>query len=651
MNRQALSSLFLLLFFLALLLRPLPGRAQEETLITGVSPAPIAGADSVTFVSQSVDATLRRTGDGTYVVNAAGAVRLNNTDRFNDATVTLGWPGWPGGNLEFAANQLSGFAPRQGDALLGARTESRPITWRGEQREVLWLVTDVSIPRDTRERILFDWTQPLGEGPLLTYTFGLLPAGAWTGPVGSARVTLILPEFATSEMIVSAEPGDYTFLGDTIEWLWVDEEPTVNPTVTLIAPHVWEEVQDARAAIASEPLDGNLRLADLYGQLAAAGVTRYSAEAEASLEAARRAAPDDPEPLRRLATLYRARAEQQGGDLATLEQAVNFAEAALAAGATDEETRAAVARDLETLADAWTETDPTLALDFLARAEASGGDAATLGPRRRALAEQLALDVLERGNRARALEIAAQHGLPADVAASPWLASAAANVETGPQGRTIRFQAAGDDATLNERMNPVSEALSTAGYPTTWDGSTLTIQLSGDAEAWRRGGEAIAVALPDEPEWDLLRGVLNPPLLEYGTLDETLESRYEYREQVRVGSRAVSVAEQLRQDVVVRESRWEQALLTDAAERWQALHDSQAIRFTTRFDVAGRTVQRDWNLTPPTDEILEWQGAAPRRERWLYGAAIAAGVLFLLLAIVWLTPRRARQLRRITPTR
>jgi hypothetical protein len=67
--------------------------------------------------------------------------------------------------------------------------------------------------------------------------------------------------------------------------------------------------------------------------------------------------------------------------------------------------------------------------------------------------------------------------------------------------------------------------------------------------------------------------------------------------------------------------------------------------------VAGRAVQRDWNLTPPTDETLEWQGAAPRRERWLYGAAIAAGVLFLLLAIVWLTPRRARQLRRLAPTR
>ena len=173
MNRQALFPFFLLLFLLALLLGPSPSRAQEETLITGVSPAPIAGADNVTFVSQSVDATLRRDADGTYVVNAEGAVRLNNTDRFNDAIVTLGWPGWPGGNLQFAANQLPGFAPRQADALLGARTESRPITWRGEQREVPWLVADLSIPRDTRERILFDWTQPLGEGPLLTYAFGL----------------------------------------------------------------------------------------------------------------------------------------------------------------------------------------------------------------------------------------------------------------------------------------------------------------------------------------------------------------------------------------------------------------------------------------------------------------------------------------------
>ncbi|MGH2543815.1 MAG: hypothetical protein ACRDIB_13510, partial [Ardenticatenaceae bacterium] len=247
-ERRRTLDVFILIFLLvlALFVGMSPVAAQEGALVAGAAPAPVAGTDAIVFVSQAVEARLYRADDGSYRADATGAVRLHNTDRFDVATITLGWPGWPGGELRFDPAKLTGFSATKGGQPLPTQVQSRPTSWGGEARESEWLVAQTTIDRDARERILFAWSQPLGQGPLLTYSFGLIPASAWSGPVGSARVTLELPQVASQEIIVAAEPADYTFLGERIEWILVELEPSVNPRVTIIAPHLWSELQAVR---------------------------------------------------------------------------------------------------------------------------------------------------------------------------------------------------------------------------------------------------------------------------------------------------------------------------------------------------------------------------------------------------------------------
>ena len=609
--------------------------------MVGTSPAPLSGDRNVVFISQAVDATLSRAADGLYWVDAQGAVRLHNTDHFNVANVKLGWPGWPGDNLRFDLNQLSDFAPIKDGVPIETYIEPQLTNWGGEEKESNWLVSQITIQPDKRERIYFRWRQPLGSDILLTYSFGLQPAGAWQGDVGSTRITLNLPNFTSQERIVQAQPANYTFTGDKIEWILVDQDPTINPSVTLIAPHMWQEIEKARANRATDPLKANLQLADLYKQLVQAGVTFYEGEVQGALEAAYRAAPDDPEPQTLLAEFYRVLAYEEADNLALLEQAVITGEAALAAGANDEAIRSALVSDLQTLADLWAESNPNMALDFLKRAEAAGGDATQIEKQRRVLTESLVLAELARGDFQAALQVATAHGFPTDIATYPWLTSSALHIENSPGERIISFVAYGDEALVSQKIGQLANQLDQLGYSATWEGnrSKLTIRLSGDEEAWLQAGADMASVLSDEPELDLLRAALTSNMIKYRIQEDDFFKYYGYREQVEVESRASAIAEQIRQDAAQRESAWEQSLLNKSATHWQTLADSQSFRITTRFDLQGHIAERNWNLTLPVNETLEWYGDVPRHERWLLVAASGALGLLLLLALIWLPGR------------
>ncbi len=634
----------LLLFLLLFCIQPaVPTHAQEPTLLAGVAPAPITGADTVEFVSQAVDATLSRGADGNYYVANESAVRLSNSNRFSAAFVTLGYPGWGGGNVRFNPAELPGFGPYTDDGGTGSQMEVRPTTWGGGSQDSTWMITSVSVPADGRLRLYTDWQQPLGGGPLITYSFGLIPASAWVGDVGSTRITLNLPLVASEEMIVSAEPSGYTFLGDTIEWLLVDEEPSVNPTVTLIAPHLWQEIEATRAARATEPLNANIHLADLYAGLAAQGIPAYSLEAEAALESARRAAPDDPVPLQRLALLYRARADRAGGDLAILEQAATSGEAAIAVGASDEETRAATLRDLQTLADAWVAQDPRVALDFLSRAEtiANGSDP-TLTQKRIAIAEQMALDALNQGERDAALAIAQAQGLSTAVPASPWMESTALTILNSSTSRTFTLMAAGDPALLQDRLGNLAARLTTGGYPSTWDSTANTFALSipGNAATWQAAGQTIAAALGDDVELGLLKDALLPRTVTYQTSGDWWSQQYTYGEELQIGARAADRAGQLRSDADATASAWEKGLITTGAQEWEQFAQRQSVRVTTQFNDGAGLLQRDWNVSLPTADVLDWQETTLNRDHVLLIGAAVAGGLFLLLGIIWLPGRR-----------
>lgn len=616
-------------------------------VLGGVAPAPISGADTVEFVSQAVDAVLTRAGDGSYIVSNEAAMRLNNTNRFGAASVTLGFPGWGGGNVRFNPAELPGFAPYTDNGALGSQMQVLPTTFFGSSQDSTWQVTSVNIPSDTRIRLYTDWQQSLGSGPLLTYSFGLIPASAWSGNMGSARVTLQLPFVISEEAIVSAAPTEgedtYTFQGDVIEWLLIDTEPSVNPTVTLIAPDYWREIETTRAARATDPLGANLRLADLYSQLAVAGVASYSLEAEGALEAARRAAPTDPVPLQRLAVLYRERAEQNGGDLAVLEQSVTVAEAALAAGSTDEATRTALLRDLQTLADAWVAQDLLIALDFLTRAEnvAAGSDPA-LTEKRRAIAEQVAVNALQAGETEYALELATAQGLVMETPPVPYLESATLQILNRATERTYTLTVMGNATVLDEKLGGLATRLTTAGFPATWDSATGTFSVAtqGDPLTWQAAGQTVAVALGNDLELALLRDALLPPSVIYENSETWLEASHQYRETLQFGARSSDHANQLRSEADQRTSAWEKELIRAVASEWDLFAQRQSVRVTTQFADGAEMLQREWNVSLPTAQVLEWQERTTNRDNLILVAGGVAGGLFLLLGLIWLPGRR-----------
>lgn len=629
---------FLPLLLLLFLLFPLRSSAQGTTEVAGSAPAPLAGSGAISFVSQAVDGTLRPV-EGGYVVDNRAVIRLHNTDRFNAAAITLGWPGWPGGSLRFDPAELPGFAPVRGGVGLPTRLESRATTWQGETREAIWLVAETTIAPDSRERIFFDWSQTVGNGPLLTYAFGLLPAGAWPGPVGSARVTLTLPRLLSEEAIVQAEPADYTFLGDQLEWLLVEREPLQNPRVTFVAPHLWAEIEETRDQVASAPVGANLRLAELYESLAAAGAANFAARADTALLAAYRADPNRPEAARRLYERYRARALETE-DPALLNEALLYGEAALASGEQDPTLRAAVAADLVALALDWEGEAPEQALDFLDRAAPLAPDPALVSAHQQRLAERVALSRLNRGDDRGAAEIAARYGLPDAALPLPWLDELFVRIENGPAARRVTLEVDGPPEEVAARMSALVDRLRLAGTRAGWESPRLWIELAGPPAGWAAAAQQAGALLPADPELDLLRSALPPRDLQYEMTEGRFEVRFSYQERLVVDSRVAAVVAEAQGRRAAATSPLLQARLDGIEQRWRHLDESQGVEVITRF--ADGAIERAWTVRPPADDLLRWEERVARPEQILTVAAAAAALLLLLAALIWL-PGRSRR--------
>ncbi len=641
---------FLTFLFLLFLLHSFPSitYAQEPSLSTpapslaGTAPVPLEGDEDVVFVSQSVDITVSRAIDGQYWADVQAAVRLHNTSALTPADLKFGWPGWGGDNLRFDLIELADFKPIKDGEPLTTTIESRPTSWDGEEKESRWVVSQITMEPDKRQRIYFDWRQPIGKESLLTYSFALQPAKTWEGLVGSARITLKFSEFTNPESLISVSPVNYTFTGDKIEWLMIDQEPIIDPKITFLAPHVWQEIEDARSARATDPLQANLRLADLYEQLLELGINKYEGEIEATLNAAYQAAPNEVEPIQRLAALYQARAAQQPNNLALLEQAVMAGEAAFALGAEDEKSRNALIRDLSYLATQWAENDPNMALDFLNRAEIAGADATGIEKQRRVLGEKLVSIAIEQGELEDAFSLAQEYDLTTETAAIPWLTSTTVQIDNSPNKRLISFIADGEAEILDQKLALLANNINQMGYLSTWepDTGTLTIQFEGNNQSWLESGNKVASFLRDEPELELLRAALLTNPIQYRRYEDQFYQYYDYREQVQVENQAQNRANQIREQATGNstggESAWQQYLLNESASAWQQLADSQRFGLTTHFEMQNSQLERTWSLTIPTNETLEWSGDTPRHDRWLMIALSSAIGLLCLLGLIWL---------------
>ncbi|MCZ7571145.1 MAG: hypothetical protein M5U01_21575 [Ardenticatenaceae bacterium] len=655
-----LTRIALLLPLLALL-AAVPAWAQgpEPAPVSGTAPAPLNNAGTVLMVSQTVDAALREGADGALYADVRARTKLHNTSKSANARPFFGWPFWSGDDLRFDPSALPGFAVTRDEQPITLTQQIFPATFGGQTRnDTPWLVTEQSIGRD--EQVAFDssWRQALAPpgSPLVTFRYGLLPAGNWAAPIGSARITIQLPGLTSQEQIVSATPISPTFSGTAVEWLLVEEEPGSNMSVTLIAPELWRDLESARATVAAEPatVEARLHLADLYQRLADAGVAVYDGEAEAALLAAREAAPDNPEPHWRLAERYQRRVgPQDSPDLGALELTIDELDAALAAGLSgdrEQGARAFVVAGARHLADVWlAQGDSRAALAYLDRAArwAEGSVAEEIAARRRDAVAQTVLDVLDRQGLDAALAFAAEEGLPVHDEARPSLAGLDLQIWTGPEGRRLAATFTGDQlavaalgADLQARLRRVS------GVEVTWQpgpsGGTLDLRWgSGQSAAtWAETGAALARALPDTAPLDLLRAALSPDSITYEiTTASGLTQRFEYQEQIALTSRAADVAAAVRAQADRATDPWERALLDRYASDWQAFIASQSTTYEVAFAPdQGQPLRRRWQPALPASETLSYRAEVPRLRQWL--RLISAGLVGLLaaIALIWRWP-------------
>lgn len=624
---------------------------------TGTAPGPLSNTGTIVLVSQTVDASLATAEEGTVWADVTARTRLHQTNKMQAVDATLGWPAWAGGDTLFDPAGLRDFRVMRGDQRLTLMPDEYSTAWGGESRTVSWWTTTQSLGRDERITLEASWQQPLGDGPLVTFRFGLLPAGRWPAAIGSARVTVELPAFTREEQIVTATPAGVAFDGRRVEWVLVDFEPAENVELTIIAPAVWQEIETLRQQVDEAPGDvaccmaAWLRLAELYSALSEAGAATYEAEARSALLAARRAAPREPEPHRRLWQYYRARLGDPP-DLATLQVAAAEAEAFLAAGGSDEEARRFIVDAYRQLAEAWMAREvPEQALPSFERAllYATDDEAESLTTQYRAAAERLALLTMVREGVGAALVVADEYDLTRDIA-RPWLSGIDIHVKTGPDRRVITATLTGglSAGELNARLNNLGLALqenAPAGTDVQWtaEGATGQLHISmnrADPGYWVESSVALLAAVPDDPALDVLRSVLQPARIEWqrrqGRLEETLVYREDVRLSGRAGERAAAIATRQKNA----ESSWEAALAGAAADAWRRLSDTQRVRYTAHFSVGGRSLRRGWSLPVPATRQLAFEEEVPHLDRWLLLGGAGMALLLLALVVIWWWPVR-----------
>jgi len=151
-----------------------------------------------------------------------------------------------------------------------------------------WATWPVTFPpgEDVRLRVTYD-THPIGWGPWGSLPYVLETGAGWRGPIGEGTITFRLPYEVTPMNVQLAEireaytgpdrPFEIIVDGTDVSWHFTDLEPersehpwsmtgreTDNPTLTLLAPAVWAEIEAAQAHAEAHPdsVEAHLRLAE-----------------------------------------------------------------------------------------------------------------------------------------------------------------------------------------------------------------------------------------------------------------------------------------------------------------------------------------------------------------------------------------------------
>ena len=651
----------LLAIIISLAVFALPAHAQTPTpIVVPVALAPIQRDSPVALVALTLDVEIGESNGHTFLVGNS-TFKLHNTDRLNDLQVPVGFPAWAGDPFVFSPTQLSAFTVSVDGKKVPTLNPARADLKIGKEvRAVDWYTFTLALAGDEKKTVRVDLQQDLGDGALPRLVYGIVPAEGWKGNIGSARLTIRFPDLTTLEQIIAYDPANVEFDGVGLTWRFQNYTPPANPSLTFLQPSLWSDLVAKRRAVQQNPNDANARaaLGVLLRQLAQLDSPRrdsFYAQAIAELETATRLDPSQRAARQTLAAMHEARAGPAMGprNVAYVQLAVTQWEAL---ASNDANARKQLAEDYFYLGlDAQTRGAFADALAYYDKAHTfAPGGAGPLFTLERAAAQRRALNLAW----ARALVDAPRNdaGSAADKARAvlgdafmasyqpPMFYVTRAQVSMSPQAREMVFTLVPlQSAETRKVLNDVVASLRAAGADAAFDDATLSITVPfNDSTDLLNKLAALAPAVPDEPEWSLVRAILSPDALVWEETEEWLTRATRYQESVDLSVACRALTAQL--DAISKnlaplenaaksddEAQLKRALLQHAQSGWRAALAQGRVTY--------RAGPGETRVDTCTSRTIAWSSSSLRAERI---ALIVAAVELLGIGILVVRRRRTK---------
>jgi len=661
------------ILYLGLRVTPLSFAEGPPSPPLGVAPRPLGENPAVAMSSLQMDAHLRDS-QGRTTVSVRCRYRLRNTYADRSVETRIGFP--------LRVDDAPGFdlAHYQGFALTLNGQSLRP---EPPMATLPYYVVSAKLQPKGVADVTVEYSMDLGETPAVDLRYDWRSAAAWDGSVGSARIALHLPRPTIPEQVLSQDPGPSAFDGETITWDGVDFEPEGQISISVIAPALWQDICDARQAIAGgrDTAAEHYRLASLYVRLdshlgpAFPGGPGLYAEILSHLLQAQKADPAFVVASEDLATLYLSRATQD--ELSAhhyLSLAAGALQAVLAQRPGDESARLQLADTYRRLAVATRQQgDYRMALTYFDKAlggAISDERAGTEGPVGQEIETTYlawTADLLSRGQIDEALEIVAEHmgedPVPRYGKYRPTCAAMRGQISIGSGSREGRFVFTpyGDSAAIEGVLGDLVaslDAVQGCDASISLDGEDVVVLVSApfeDTEGLTETLRAMEAAFPaglEEPAQLLIRSAMLPTSVWVAEAEIPLVMDGGYRESVDLTAPAAAL------DVIRERTNWaimdlgghdpedergkalrdvSLGLLKKYARSWQRQREETRIDYEVGFVSSFAEPQiRRWSLSLGRTEDLRWSVRLYDQitiVRLLFGLIAVLGLLLLLVRL------------------
>ncbi len=335
---------------------PLPQDAGQS--MVGLIPTPIQLPDNspITLAAYTADIYYGPHQDeqNKDTLRVVVRVRLLNNSKQEPATVTLTLGGYTNKGTPISPILAASGTDTAGATPYPHATLSRTL----RPNERIWLT--------------FVYTDTVAHAAWISYRYDVDALRAWPNPVGSVRVTFHLDPPLAHDALLSVAPHPARFNGQVLEWQWEGHTPSTAIRVLFLRASHWQRVADLRQRTRA----GDARAVFELAQLLTAWLVDAPApeavwktfypEALALWSRWAREHPNDPEPWRQLARLYRERARRSDAPEAYQGLLLDALENAWKRGARDATIRVALAKaTLERIEHMRQEKRWRLALDQL----------------------------------------------------------------------------------------------------------------------------------------------------------------------------------------------------------------------------------------------------------------------------------------------